>query len=152
MGKAKKEDENNFSVDKSAQQAESDKMNAHLTAGGVLGVCPEGKMNKNPKALSPFRFGAFQQAIDHRAPVYCFALEGCSHFWPLSASVGGFPCKMGVTLHKLAEPTGGEDAATLAADCQAKMQAHVDALRIKLHGPGNDPYPVASEPKSGKQE
>ena len=51
FGKAK--NENDFIVDKTEQQIENEKMDAHLAAGYVLGVCPEGKMNKTPATIAP---------------------------------------------------------------------------------------------------
>ena len=137
-GFGKADDENDYSVDRTAQKIEGDRMDTHLEAGGVVGVCPEGKLNKTPAKLATFRRGTFAQAIQHRAPIYGLVLSGCPRCWPLGAPIGGLPSALGMSLHKLEVASEGDDAIEMAGRCQATMQRHVDALNARIQGGKTD--------------
>lgn len=121
-----------FSVDRDKQQAETDRMDKHIEAGGAVAFCPEGGMNKTPPQLRPFRRGSFGQAVKYRTPVWGAALVGCPECWPMKAAVGGFPARVGISISKLLTPAAGQDAAAVADACQAAMQAQVDAFAERL--------------------
>ena len=83
-------------------QVQTDRMNAHIEAGGAIAFCPEGGMNKAPAdGLQPFRRGSFAQAVKYHTPVWGAALYGCTDCWPRNGKVGGFPARLGISVAKL---------------------------------------------------
>lgn len=146
FGKAACEDD--FSVDKTRQQEEVDKMDAHLRKGLVIGVFPEGKMNGTPEEIASFRRGTFAQAIKHAVPIYAITFSGATDCWPRKAKIGGLPCTIQGRLDKLATPDGTETApdaaARLAEECRGAMQKTLNAMRpaVKPSRAISDAYPV----------
>lgn len=128
-----KGDATDFSVDREKQQVQTDRMNAHIEAGGAIAFCPEGGMNKAPAdGLQPFRRGSFAQAVKYHTPVWGAALYGCTDCWPRNGKVGGFPARLGVSVDKLMTPTADQDAAAVAASCQAAMQRQLDEFTASM--------------------
>ena len=113
FGKAACEDD--FGVDKTRQQEEVDKMDAHLRKGLVIGVFPEGKMNGTPERSR----ASGAAPLRRQSSTPCQSTQ--SHFQaPLTAGPGR-PDRW-LTVHdpgrldKLATPDGTETAPDAAAD------------------------------------
>ena len=89
-----KGDATDYSVDREKQQAETDRMEHHISElKGVIAFCPEGGMNKTPEeGLKPFRRGSFAQAAKYATPIYGAVLTGCTAAWPRDAKIGGCAC------------------------------------------------------------
>jgi len=123
-------DSTDFGVDRDKQAAEADRIDAHLSAGGGLCLCPEGTVSKSPPALQLFRKGSFVQSVKHGMQVWGVTMLGCYECWPKRASMGGLPCVIDISLLPLELPGVPADAApeAVAGACQAKMQAEVDRL------------------------
>jgi hypothetical protein len=133
-----KGDASDFSVDRDRQQAETDRMEQHISANkGLIAFCPEGGMNKDPDAgLKPFRRGSFAQAAKYSTPVWGAALHGCTAAWPRDAKVGGYPCTVAISLKQILVPTPGATPAEVADQCQAAMQDQVNALAVRMGASG----------------
>jgi len=125
-----KGDATDYSVDREKQQAETDRMEHHISElKGVIAFCPEGGMNKTPEeGLKPFRRGSFAQAAKYATPIYGAVLTGCTAAWPRDAKIGGYPCTVGISLTQILVPTAGMTPAELADAAQTAMQSQVTEL------------------------
>ena len=60
------------------------------------------------------------------------ALYGCTDCWPRNGKVGGFPARLGISVAHLMTPTADQDAAAVAASCQAAMQRQLDEFTASM--------------------
>ena len=109
-------------------QAEVEKIQAHVESGGALAFCPEGTLNKSPPGLQLFRKGSFGWAVSHQMQVWGLAMLGNYECWPKKCSVGGYPCTIYVDIAPLLTPEPHADPADVAGACQKRMQEMMDKL------------------------
>jgi len=121
-------DSNDFGVDREKQQAEADKIKAHVESGNALGFCPEGTLSKNPPQLQLFRKGSFSWAVEHQMQVWGLTMLGNYECWPKKCSIGGYPCTVYLDIGPLLTPSKGDDPAAVADACQKRMQETMDKL------------------------
>lgn len=125
-----------FATDQSKQAAVAQDINAHVAAGGMLGLCPEGTVNATPATLAPFRHGTFKIAIEHRMPIFGMVAVGCNDCWPKREVVGGYASTVyvGEPVHLLT-PTADMEPAAVADECRRLMQEMYDNIRDLQHEP-----------------
>jgi len=125
-----------FSVDRSKQQMESEKIASHLQEGGGLAIAPEGTISKLPPDLQVFRKGGFGLAATHEMQIWGVVMLGCYDCWPKRAAMGGAACKIIVSLVPLVVPSveAGSTPEEVASECQTKMQAEIERLKIRRDG------------------
>ena len=125
-----------FSVEREKQEAESERMRAHVQNGGALAICPEGTVSRDPPDLQAFRHGSFKMAIEHGMPIWAVVFVGCNLCWPKGIGIGGYPCEIVVSepVH-LMTPTADMSAERVSSECRQQMQEIVNTLRSVNHAP-----------------
>ncbi|CAN0505833.1 unnamed protein product [Ectocarpus sp. 12 AP-2014] len=121
-------DEDSFAVDKPEQAKIMEKVKAHVESDGCLCLFPEGKINRNPAVLCPFRRGTFGVAEEMNMAVVSLTTVGCDESWPKESPVGGLPARIVIRLTEIAEAGHGLTAAALQEKAEASMQADVTSL------------------------
>jgi len=132
----KRDDAGSFQVDAEKQAAVMERVTKHVEASGTIAVCPEGQIAKDPPAMQPFRRGSFAIPIQFEMPIWGMVMHGCYDGWPKNESIGGFPATITVSLEYLMTPKAGDDKATVAQQCQDKMQAMMDTITEKVDKKG----------------
>jgi 1-acyl-sn-glycerol-3-phosphate acyltransferase len=122
----KSDEEGNFSVDKDRQAPVLQAVQQHLEDGGRICLFPEGAVNKNPRQLLSFRRGTFTTVMDNKLPVYYVITAGNEATWPASASIGGLPTDIVVSVGKFDVDYATQDAGAVATALQLKMQEALD--------------------------
>ncbi|CAN0458755.1 unnamed protein product, partial [Ectocarpus sp. 12 AP-2014] len=123
-------DEDSFAVDKPEQAKIMEKVKSfsHVESDGCLCLFPEGKINRNPAVLCPFRRGTFGVAEEMNMAVVSLTTVGCDESWPKESPVGGLPARIVIRLTEIAEAGHGLTAAALQEKAEASMQADVTSL------------------------
>ena len=123
-----------FSVDKTRQEQENQRVTNFLDAGGCLAFCPEGTVNRtDPSTIQPLRRGAFKLAVQHNLPITAMVCVGLHDVWPPSCLIPGFPATIDVAITSVtttaSSSSSPDDAAQQAADdTQKAMQNLLDSL------------------------
>ena len=104
-------------------------VNAHIVAGGSIGLCPEGQISRHPPTpLQSFRRGSFAIPTENSMPIWGFTMLGCHESWPLSEPIGGLPATIYCSIDHLYTPKKDDQPAEVAEICQKKMQEVLDRL------------------------
>jgi 1-acyl-sn-glycerol-3-phosphate acyltransferase len=103
-------------------------VSAHAGAGGCLCIFPEGKVNRSPDTVLPFRNGSFAVAAECDMAVVTLTSSGTAVSWPRAAAVGGLPATLRIRFSDVAPRGHGLDVVALREKAYAAMQADVDAL------------------------
>eukprot|EP00759_Apiculatamorpha_spiralis_P005086 PhF_6_TR13021/c1_g1_i1/m.20649/K00655/plsC; 1-acyl-sn-glycerol-3-phosphate acyltransferase len=127
----KSSENDNFSVDKERQEKVMERLEAFVASKkGMLALCPEGVMNRDPYRLLPFRHGSFLLALKYKCPMYAMIHFGGQMTWPIEEKLGGRPAHVTWRLVKLdidysnPELTHG----AVADECRLQMQRVLDNL------------------------
>ena len=103
-------------------------MKAHVASNGCLCLFPEGKINRNPAVLCPFRRGTFGVVEEMGMAVVTLTTVGCNDSWPRESPVGGLPARVLMRLTEVAGVGHGLTAAAIQEKAEASMQADVTSL------------------------
>lgn len=106
----------------------AEKVKAHVDAKGSLCLFPEGKINRNPAVLCPFRRGTFAIAEEKNMAVVTLTTVGNNDTWPREYEVGGLPARIAMKLTDVAEAGHGLSSAVIKEKAEAAMQADVTFL------------------------
>lgn len=120
----------NFSVDKEAQAAVTERITEHISTGGHLTMYPEGQVNGTPRTLQLFRRGSFATAKQHQLGIWALLTKGCEVVWPKPEAIGGFPGTVSFDMFQLftEEEVQSLDVPTMTEQAQERMQARLDAM------------------------
>jgi 1-acyl-sn-glycerol-3-phosphate acyltransferase len=94
------ERENDFKVDREAQDSVQKESDAFLRRGGNLALFPEGAVNRNPRVLKEFRLGSFKKIMENKMNVYYLVTVGNNEVWPPNTA-GGLPRDVWMFLGKM---------------------------------------------------
>eukprot|EP00729_Bicosta_minor_P007168 gene7168-228_t len=122
----------NFKTDPEKQKKVMEDIQKHIDASGCIAICPEGQVAETPPNMQPFRRGAFGVPIKYEMPIWGLTMHGCWKGWPKAASIGGDPATITVSLDYLMTPKADATTTDVAAECQEKMQARMDAIIASL--------------------
>lgn len=109
-------------------------MKAHVESGGGLSLFPEGKINRNPGTICPFRRGTFSLIEEMDMSVVVLTTVGCNDAWPRDSAVGGLPSRVSMKLTEVTKAGDGLSAAAIQEKSEAIMQANVTAMREQRNG------------------
>ncbi|KAG5187771.1 acyltransferase-like protein, copy 2 [Tribonema minus] len=123
--------EEEFSVDKMIMAGVMELVRAHVARGGCLSIFPEGRVNRSPDTLLPFRNSSLAIAADEGMAVATMTQLGNAACWPRASAMGGVPCAIRVRLTEVAPHAHGLDAAALRDRAQAAMQKDLDAMNAE---------------------
>lgn len=107
---------------------------AHVEANGSLCVFPEGKINRNPAILCPFRRGLFTIVEEMNMAVVTMTSVGNNETWPRHNQVGGLPARVTMKLTEVAGAGHSLTSAAIQEKAQAAMQADLTYLMRQRNG------------------
>eukprot|EP00903_Cladosiphon_okamuranus_P009525 g9074.t1 len=131
-------DEHCFTVDKPEQAKIMEKVKTHVKSNGCLCLFPEGKINRNPAVLCPFRRGSFGVVQEMDMAVVTLTTVGCNDSWPIESAVGGRPARILMRLTEVAGRGHGLTAAAIQEKAEASMQADVTSLLRERDAHGSE--------------
>jgi len=120
-----------FGVDKEKMKPVMARMNEHMDNKGIISMFPEGQMNKAPGQLQSFRRGSFAVALERKCTLFQFVMHGAEISWPRTATIGGAPSTVTISLSKVLDSADYKEEWTnteLSEFCQKNMQNEVDIL------------------------
>lgn len=128
--------ENDFSVDRAAQEKVMEDLRSHIAQGGGLALFPEGQINRagSSKQLQVFRKGALNVAKTHRMKLFAFIHTGIDVAWSPSATIGGDPAVIRFRLCRIPDPPESYDPVEFVTHCQKIMQIELDLLHALDEG------------------
>lgn len=101
---------------------------AHVESNGCLCLFPEGKINRNPAVLCPFRRGTFGVVQEMDMAVVTLTTVGCNESWPRECPIGGRPARILMRLTEVAGAGHGLTATAIQEKAEASMQADLTSL------------------------
>lgn len=106
----------------------------HVEANGSLCVFPEGKINRNPAILCPFRRGSFAMVEEMNMAVVTMTSVGNNDTWPRDHQVGGLPARVTMKLTEVAGAGHSLTSAAIQEKAEVAMQADLTYLLRQRNG------------------